>query len=212
MRGFRLPKQVVGVLGNAAGAALKVGGGAISAVAKVGGVVLSPGVLVGTVAAVAVAHVALNRARRNPTTGNTVLRELGELGGPLVPDLGEHLVEVYFLAKAETGLVDPNIAEIKVAERRVDRIMREYEDFVFTAEDRAIYQTKLAMLVVLPSGDTDHAMYLLQKRGITAPLERSAKYHAGNGWGRRVTLLDLITRQCSLRDYAQRGQFVPSKK
>jgi hypothetical protein len=156
--------------------------------------------------------IALRRAARNPRTGSTVLRELRELSGPQTPELGEHLEQVYFLAKAETGLVDPSIAEIKVAERRVDRIMREYEDFVFTAEDRATYQTRLALLVVLPSEDQSSAMDLLQGRGITAPFHRSKQYHQGSGWGRERSFWDYLNGRCSFREYAQRGHFAPSRK
>nr|QQP18798.1 hypothetical protein 1 [Soybean thrips tombus-like virus 6] len=209
---LNVPKHVVGFSAELA----KVTGGIALGIGKVvvqgSAVVAQPLPFMIAAGAVGVFCWKVHCAGQNPEGGEAELEELRELGGPLAPELGMHLEQVYFQAKAETGLVDPCLAEIKVAERRVDRIMREYEDYVFTVEDRARYHTRLALLVVSPSADQSDALSLLQRRGFSTPLDRAAQYHQGSGWSGGASLWKLLTRRCTLRQYATRGHFAPKRK
>jgi hypothetical protein len=137
--------------------------------------------------------------------------QLGELGGPAQPELGHHLVEVFWLAKAEVGLVDPTIAEIKVTERKVDRIMREYEDFVFTAEDRALYQLRIAMLVVSPSTAERETLSELSRRGTSLMLGNAVNFFRGEGW-KAPTLWDVCVGRIRLAHYVHSRSFKPARK
>lgn len=137
--------------------------------------------------------------------------ELGNVMEPFAAGLGLHLVEVYWLAKAEVGFVEPTIAEIKVTERRVDRIMRDYEAFEFSAEQRGKYQLRIAMMVVTPSDEEEEALTELRRLGTTRRLHDASKYAAGEGY-RKITLADVVFQRATVMGYLTQGAFMPKRK
>jgi hypothetical protein len=209
MRFFR---SVIGLSKGILGVATGVAGSGAQIALKTGAVLVQPVSLIVIAGAVGTIMYKVHRAGLDPASGGEMLAGMLNRSERREAGIGLHLLAVYQIAKAETGLVDPSISEIKVAERRLDRIMREYEEFEFLPSHRSRYQTELAVLVVTPSADQTRGLEMLNKSGIAKPLDGSRQYHAGSGWGRPVSLRDLVFRRCTLREYATRGHFSPQRK
>lgn len=140
------------------------------------------------------------------------LDRLADAGLPHRPELGEHVMNVFYQVKADVGFVNPTLAELKVTERKVARAMREYDEYQFLHDDIALLQLDMAQLIVTPSEEEERVLRRFNNVGFANPASRAARFHAGDGWVDRPSLMTVISGRHSVRDWRDSHVYRPQAK